>query len=92
MYTNYNEALTLTCCINKEIDDDCNAKCFVVKTQEQEEDQQSTKHEKKEVYIYNELIVFNFTEEVKLTDNHTFAHSVNYSFLYGSQSPRPPIS
>ena len=92
MYSNYNETLTASCCVNKGIDDNCNAKCFLNKTQEQEQENQSTEQKKNDGFFCQETLSHTLLDNISFLDLQIFVYSTQYSFLYSSQPPRPPIS
>ena len=92
MYTNYNEVLTASCCVNKDIDENCNAKCFLEETEENETQNQSITLKKAEIFFCQESQIIEVLAVIIPKKENVYFYKTQYSFLYGSQSPRPPIS
>ena len=91
-YTNYNEVLTASCCVNKDVDDSCKAKCFFDETEEKASSNKSAEMKKVEVVFCEEYHTIELLDDVVSLKDDVYFYNTEYSFLYGRQFPRPPIS
>jgi hypothetical protein len=91
LYQNHNEVLVESCCINKNKDKSCKAKCVVDKTQKEQKNSDEQSLKKVDWFVNNS---FAFTKIIltQHTDNQIVNdfYLNNYSFQFLEYLGRPP--
>lgn len=91
-FYNHNEVLVESCCINKGIDDSCQAKCFLDKSEEQQEENSLLSLKKVECVVENTAIqvVNPYHIQFIVPQKNTSLYNNLYSFLYNPYTFQPP--
>lgn len=91
-YYSHNEVLVESCCINKGIDDSCQAKCFLDKSEKQQQEHSLLTLKKVEYVAGNATleVVFPIQTQFVIPQNNTSVYSDLYSFLYNPYAFQPP--
>jgi hypothetical protein len=91
-YSQHNDILVAACCKNKNTDPNCNAKCFLEESQE-EQNQTDQNTLKKVEYIHTNfnLVIEESISSLPRQSNNTFYYSNLYIFNRNNSLIKPPI-
>lgn len=92
LYVNENKTLTQLCCINKSVDSNCKAKCFLEATKKTSEDNQKGVSKATADYfeIYTLTVKNTLPDFILRVDN--FSYSIALLSLAPKNPDKPPIA
>jgi hypothetical protein len=91
-FYNHNEVLVESCCVNKGIDDSCQAKCFLDKSQKQQEEHSEVSLKKVEYVVQNTAVKVEkpYQTQFIVPQKNASLYDNLYSFLYNPYTFQPP--